>query len=298
VRPRASIAVLVSLVAVVVIDSQLYLNTSLWRPDVSDEEQGASWDWDAGEAILFEEKSRIASAADQLAAERPGVTDVFYIGFAGDGSQRVFRREALFGERVFGERMGSASRSLELINDEADLTTYPLGTLSGLRYALAQVGERMNVEEDILVLLLTSHGGKESGIQVGNGVLSLNNVDPGTLRSALDDARIKWRIVIVSACYAGTFIEPLRNESTLVITAADAEHTSFGCADERDLTYFGEAFLRDALPESTSIEGAFKIARKAIAERELAEKLTPSNPQIFVGDAIREKLATLGDLPY
>jgi hypothetical protein len=298
VRPRASIALLLSLALLVVVDSQIYLSASLWRPALTDDEQvSASWDSDASESLLFEEKTRISAAADQLEAERAGVTDVFYLGFAGYGAERVFRREALFGQRVFGERMGSASRSLELINDEDDVTTYPLGTLSGLRHALSLLGARMNTEEDILVLLLTSHGGKESGIQVDNGLLPLNNVEPETLRLALDDAGIKWRIVIVSACYAGTFIGPLRNEATLVMTASDAESTSFGCADERDLTYFGEAFLRDALPNARSLEEAFEQARSAIVRREKMETLNQSNPQIFVGDAIREKLASLGDLP-
>lgn len=297
VRPRASIALVLSLGLLVVVDSQFYLSASLWRPDVPDEQENPSWNWNASESILFEEKDRISAAAERLAAERPGVSDVFYVGFAGDGSQRVFRREALFGERVFGERMGSVARSLELINDESDLESHPLGTLPGLRHALSLVGARMNTDEDILVLLLTSHGGKESGLQVDNGLLPLNSIDPAALRMALDDARIKWRVVIVSACYAGTFIESLRNETTLVITAADADSTSFGCADERELTYFGEAFLRDALPKAASLEAAFETARGAIVRREKAETLTHSDPQIFVGNAIREKLDSLGSFP-
>jgi hypothetical protein len=156
----------------------------------------------------------------------------------------------------------------------------------------------MNRDEDVLVLLLTSHGSQEGGIAVRNGILPMSNeVPPEAVRSALDAAGIKWRIVIVSACYAGVFIEPLKSDNTLVITAADADHNSFGCADDRDLTYFGEAFLRDALPKAGSLEAAFEAARSAIGQRERAERKTPSNPQIFIGEAMRGKLSALGNFP-
>ncbi len=106
---------------------------------------------------------------------------------------------------------------------------------------------------------------------MNNGDLPLNNVEPDEIRRALDASGIQWRVIIVSACYAGTFIEPLKTDHTLVITAADAEHTSFGCADDRELTYFGEAFLRDALPRASSLGEAFQTASKAIREQEREE---------------------------
>jgi hypothetical protein len=172
--------------------------------------------------------------------------------------------------------MDSGNRSLMLINDHEDRTTYPLASVSGLRYGLGLMAGRMNLDEDILVLLLTSHGSKEGGLTVRNGILPLTQqLPPEDLRDALDATGIKWRIVIVSACYAGVFLEPLKSDTTLVITAADAEHNSFGCADDRDLTYFGEAFLRDALPKASSLEAAFQTARVAIEQRERAEQRRP-----------------------
>src|SRR5262249_36595298 len=145
---------------------------------------------------------------------------------------------------------------------------------------------------------LTSHGSREAGIYVHTGVTPADNdLAPDNVRSALDDAGIRWRIVIVSACYAGVFVEPLKSDTTLIITAADSLNTSFGCADDRDLTYFGEAFLRDALPKAPSLETAFEQARKEIAERETEEKLMPSNPQMWVGASMARKLESLGPLP-
>jgi hypothetical protein len=276
-----------------VFQTQFQLDPHLWYlPDTSADAPEDNRDAGDAESLLFDQQSRIADAVDKIAAQRPGVADTFFVGFAGDGEQSIFKNEALFAESVFARKYGSGERSLELINDERDRDTYPLATVSGLRSALGLIGDRMNKDEDVLVLLLTSHGSHESGIYVKNGGLPLVDLQPEDVRSALDEARIKWRIVIVSACYSGIFVEPLQSANTLVITAADADHTSFGCADDRELTYFGEAFLRDALPRAPSLEAAFKEAQTLIAKRERAEKLTPSHPQISVGDAIRRKLAS------
>jgi hypothetical protein len=275
-----------------------YLFPRFWQLPYEESDAVASRDDSAAESTLFDQPERITEAMESVEAGRPGIADVFFVSLAGDGSQRIFRREALFGERVFASRMGSGKRSLALINDDSDRISHPLGTMTGLRYALKLIASRMDPEEDVLVLFLTSHGSQESGLYVHNGGLPLNDIEPEEVRRALDASGIKWRVIVVSACYSGIFVEPLEDDDTLVITAADAEHTSFGCADDRDLTYFGEAFLRDALPKATSLEAAFQAAREDIARREKAEKLTPSRPQIFVGPRMREKLAGMGALPF
>ena len=275
-----------------VFQTRLELDPHLWVAPESDEGESADTaDADNAESLLFDQADRISDAVDSTAPQRPGIVDTYFVGFAGWGTQKVFRNEALFGERIFAKRFGTGRRSVELINDRTDRDTYPLATVAGLRYALQLLGERMDKDEDMLVLLLTSHGSREAGIAVRNGGLPLVDLEPDELRSALDDSGIKWRVVIVSACYAGVFLEPLKSDTTLVITAADADHNSFGCADDRDLTYFGEAFLRDALPGAPTLEAAFAKARALIAAREAEEKLTPSNPQMFVGSEIRKKLA-------
>ncbi|TLZ21777.1 MAG: hypothetical protein E6K34_04065 [Gammaproteobacteria bacterium] len=116
---------------------------------------------------------------------------------------------------------------------------------------------------------------------------------PADLRQALDDAEIRWRVVVVSACYAGVFLDELKSDTTAIITAADATHTSFGCEDDRELTWFGEAFLKDSLTSSPSLEDAFHKAAALVARREDAEHQAHSNPQLYVGPLMRRKLAEL-----
>jgi hypothetical protein len=118
-------------------------------------------------------------------------------------------------------------------------------------------------------------------------------VTADNLSAALRDSGIKWRVIVISACYAGGFIEALKDEHTVIIAAADADRTSFGCSDDRDFTYFGEAFYRDALPGADSLRQAFGLASVAISKREQQEGATPSKPQAFFGSQIDRVLLAL-----
>jgi Peptidase C13 family len=125
----------------------------------------------------------------------------------------------------------------------------------------------------------------------------LLQLSPVDLQRALDESGIKWRVIIVSACYSGVFADALKSDDTLVVTASDSEHSSFGCDDERDLTYFGEAFLKDSVPTTKTLEAAFKKAAGLIQERESSEHKTPSHPQMSIGVHMREKLEELEGQP-
>jgi hypothetical protein len=149
----------------------------------------------------------------------------------------------------------------------------------------------MNIERDILFLSLSSHGSDEPLLSVSNGVLPLEQVSGENLASALRDSGIKWRVIVISACHAGAFIGALQDPDTVLITAAAADRTSFGCSDDRDLTYFGEAFYRDALPRAKTLRDAFALTREAIAKRELDEHVTASEPQAFFGERIERLLS-------
>ena len=125
---------------------------------------------------------------------------------------------------------------------------------------------------------------------MSNGVLALNDLSASDLAAALRESGIKWKVIVVSACYAGKFIEPLRDDNTIIIAAAAADRTSFGCSDDRELTYFGEAFYRDALPAASDLKTAFEKASAEIAARERAEGKEASNPQAYFGRAVVEHL--------
>jgi hypothetical protein len=151
----------------------------------------------------------------------------------------------------------------------------------------------MNPEEDVLFLFITSHGDRRHSLAFELPPLELAQLTPTALARMLVDSGIKWKVLVVSACYSGGFVEPLKDANTVVITAADDRSSSFGCAAGRDFTYFGRAYFNDALAATFSFTEAFESARRAVTEQERAERLSPSSPQIFVGNAIRGKLVSL-----
>jgi Peptidase C13 family len=262
----------------------------LWNPQQLAEEHDASAD---AESILFEQPARIDDALSGIADKAPLKPSAFFIGFAGVGDEKVFAEEIGLASRVLTERYEVGERSLSLINDERDLDGAPLATVSGLRYALHAMAEKMDVNRDVLFLAISSHGSPEGDIAVANSRLPLSDLTGNDIADALQDAGIKWRVIVISACYAGALIEPLADPKTIVITAAAADRTSFGCSNDRDLTYFGEAFYRDALPEAHSLREAFDKAKAAIAIREQREKVDASNPQAFFGEQMEAKLAAM-----
>jgi Peptidase C13 family len=246
-----------------------------------------------GEAIMFGQAGRIDELLDAVGRGTSPKPQAFFLGFAGVGDEKVFAQEIGLASRVLGERYDMAARSVSLINDERDLDRAPLATLSGLKYALRGLGAQMDLDRDVLFLSISSHGAEGPAIIVSNSQLPLKDLTAEDLADALRESGIKWRVIIISACYAGGFIDRLRDPQTIVITAAAADRTSFGCSNDSDLTYFGEAFYRDALPAARSLRDAFDTAKTAIAERERLEHVTPSNPQAYFGKAMEEKLTSM-----
>jgi hypothetical protein len=248
------------------------------------------------ESLLFEQAARIDRALAAV-GETSASPQAFFLGFAGVGEQKVFAQEIGLASRVLSERYGMNDRRLSLINDERDLEGAPLASVSGLKYALRGLAARMNLDRDVLFLSISSHGAQDPAIAVSNSQLPLNDLTEEDLAEALSDSAIKWRVIIISACYAGGFIDSLKNPQTIVITAAAADRTSFGCSNDRDLTYFGEAFYRDALPEARSLRDAFEKARSAIALRERREHMDPSKPQAYFGAELEAKLGSMSSPP-
>lgn len=229
----------------------------------------------------------------QFVVEPAPPARVFFLGFAGYGEQRVFAEEIKLAAQRVGARYGSAARSVLLINDRRDLTTHPLATHDNLRYALRELGRRMNPDSDVLFLVLSSHGARNAMIEVSNTGMEALGLSPGTVDLMTREAGIRLRVIVVSACFSGAFVPPLANDATIVLTAASKSRTSFGCSDDRHLTYFGEAFFQDALPAAATLRDAFEATRSAIRRREREERVSASQPQSYFGPVVERRLADI-----
>lgn len=248
------------------------------------------------ERLLFEQPGRIDRAVRALAPREPGRPNAFFVGFAGFGGQKVFAEEIRLASRVIGDRFGSRSRSVHLVNDRRNLGEFPLATVSGLRRTLLEVGQRMDLASDVLFLVLSSHGDEGAELVVENGGLPLNPLGGAELADALRAAGIRWKVVVISACYSGAFIDALKDDYSIILAASATDRTSFGCADTRELTYFGEAFFRDALPGAASLREAFTRADARISAREREEGVMASLPQAYFGAESERHIGGLGPL--
>jgi hypothetical protein len=242
------------------------------------------------EEVFYGQTALLEEALDRLARQRPGVEDLYFVGAAGYASEDVFFNEVRLAADLLRGRFDTDHRSLLLVNNPKTLNVLPIATATSLRRALDAIGRTIDPEEDVVFLFITTHGSQDHRLALEFWPLQLNDITPEDLKRMLDDAGIRWRVIAISACYSGGFIESLKDERTLVMTAADADQTSFGCGPDSDLTYFGKAYFDEALRGTYSFVQAFDRARTAIAQREQGLGYTPSNPQIFAGDAIENKL--------
>jgi hypothetical protein len=268
------------------------LAAALCGPAWAQGEQGQA----PGDPGMFAETLRkhqallLEGALAHLQGTRPGQpAQLFFVGFAGYGPEAVFKREVLAVRDLFDERFGTRGRSLALINHTSTLAEIPLATPIHLDRALKRIGALMDRDKDLLFLFLTSHGQKDLFVVEIPG-LGADDLTPGRLKAMLDRSGIRNRVIVLSACHSGSFIPALADATTLVIAAAHAERSSFGCEDRRRWTYFGDAFFNRALRRERSFVRAFRNARRTIFYWETREKLVRSFPQIAGGEELRQSL--------
>jgi len=264
--------------------------TELWLPA---DEDNADQPSIAQEELFHAQDGMLDAHLAALQPQRPGIADLYFLGFAPEGTEDVFGKELHTVARLMRERFDARGRTLLLSNDPATLGELPVASATNLGIALGQIGRIMDTNEDLLFLYISTHGSEGSELAVELPPLDLYQIRPAALARMLHDSGIKWKVLVISACYSGGFIEPLKDDNTLIITATDADHQSFGCGNGRNLTWFGKAYFDDALRRTRSFTEAFELARKEVAERERKRGFTPSKPQMFVGPAMRGKLRDL-----
>ncbi len=241
------------------------------------------------EAALYEQPRLLQQALDRIDPSIPGKSDWYFMGVAGFSDQNVFRSEINKVRELFDVRFGTSGHSLALINNNYTWLDEPIATKTSILRGLKTIGQQMNADEDVLFMTLSSHGDQDF-IHLSNPPLAMDNLDATWLREALDASGIRWRVIVVSACYSGSFIDELASPTTVVITASAADKMSFGCTNTAEMTYFGQAFFAESLRENTSFSDAFKDAAYRVQERELYMGFEPSEPQMVIGSLMETAL--------
>ena len=228
---------------------------------------------------LMAQPGRIAAQVAALPAH-PASPETLVLAVGGEGYLAIFDREARRAAAVLAAR--GTGPSLVLSNTPGQAKSGIMASPATVAMTLAAIGKRAR-PGDLLVVYLTSHGSPEAFISMDAPRFDFGPLRASRLAQALDNAGLTRRIVIISACYAGSWIEPLANPTTIVVAAAAADRTSFGCDDSRDLTLFGESLLGELAHTELSLATAFARAKARVAASERAQQITPSLPQARVG---------------
>ncbi|NBA97495.1 C13 family peptidase [Pseudomonas sp. R5(2019)] len=219
---------------------------------------------------------------DQTLAAVPASTpaiELFSLTLAGDGKQSVFMREADYVSRMLASRFGAFGQ-ISLVNHRDHLADHPIATRETLTRAVHILAERSG-PEDLIFIYLTSHGSQEHELVLDVPRLQLSDLPAADLASVLAPLKNRDKVIVISACYSGGFIPALKDEKTVIMTASRADRVSFGCSEEADFTYFGNALFAQALNQTDDLQQAFELARTQVAVREITDGFDASEPQIW-----------------
>ena len=132
---------------------------------------------------------------------------------------------------------------------------------------------------------ISSHGAPEGAV-LDDAIL------PPPLLAALIDEVCPARpsIVVVSACFSGVFVPPLKKDDRMVLTAARSDRTSFGCSEDDKYPYFDDCFLSSA-PDAHDFVLLGQAVQACVARKERQTGATPpSEPQLWIGSTLRPLL--------
>jgi hypothetical protein len=223
-----------------------------------------------------------------LLPQRQGIVDTYALIIGGDAGDEVFRKETIAVRKALDGMLGTQGRSVVLLNHRSVLA--PEATFNSLRQVLQAIGRQMNRDEDVLWLHVTSHGAADHSLVLSYPGRDLYWLTPAHLRRMLDEAQIRYRVIVVSACYSGDFVAALAGPETLFATASAASRQAYGCGKDSDITEFSKALYLNALPRTGSVLEAMHLAQQIIHEEENTRHAVHSYPQVRSGVAIETRL--------
>jgi hypothetical protein len=215
------------------------------------------------QAVDFSRWAVLVVAGDNRASENRGPTEVF------DNA----RKELV---KVF-TGLGFSPANIEqfAVNQDDKARPAEIGSIAG---ALWDLSARAPAG---CLIYFTSHGTPD-GIGVGSAVVS-----PDKMAAMVNNScGSKPAVIVLSACYSGTFVPALARDSRIIITAARPDRTSFGCGELDQFSYFDDCFLR-AVPKAEDFAGLGGLVQQCVAFREKQMKAEPaSEPQVSIGPKV------------
>lgn len=245
------------------------------------------------EDVFSAEPALLEDALNDLQSERPGVEDLYFLGVAGNGYRALHRREVDLVDSVLKSDFDTVGRSVVLANGSGHEIHAPFATHSNLEASLNQFSEVMDAEDDILFLFISSEGLPNHHLRLAEPGLLIPDLKPSDLKELLDETKITWRIIVVSGCYSGGFIEALHDSHTLIMTATGATGEGLGCLQADQTSWFVQALFGEALKKTKSLPEAFRLASERLQQQAKAAGKPFNPPEMDIGAEIVQKLESL-----
>ncbi|MEO8249779.1 MAG: C13 family peptidase [Burkholderiales bacterium] len=207
---------------------------------------------------------------------------LIYAGFAMHSQSRAFRNDVLAGEKV--ARAIDPDAIVFKLNNPATLqrADWPHATGDNVAAVLKKTAALARPQDRVMILFATHGGPNVLANQIGTSTQSLLNAK--RLGELLADLRGKPALLVLSACFSGSFLTAAAEPNRVLLTAAARDRNSFGCHFQSSNTYFVNALLNQPGLLDHSVVEAMEKAIVTIDQKEKREGLSPpSLPQMSVG---------------
>ena len=229
--------------------------------------------------------AQFSFAEETLAREPP--PRLIYAGFAMHSQSKAFRSDVLTAEKIALLADPSAvifKLGNPALGQDAD---WPFATSENIEKVLTKVGGLARPQDKVM-LLFSTHGNVDL-LGINFSARDYPSVNSAFINKATAALRGKQVLMVLSACHSGSFLKPLSGPTRIVLAAAAADKSSFGCRFQSTNTYFIDAlFNQSGLPER-SITQLMESAKVDVDLREKKQKLSPpSLPDLLIGVSAKD----------
>jgi hypothetical protein len=232
------------------------------------------------EALAQQQDSQAVQAAAEASDRR-----IWYAGFAMNSTSTAFQNDMELVSRRLSELGGPVLKYEDSNGPQKDSLRFPFATPATLAEAVQQISTHAG-PDDIVVVFISTHGNRKI-LSVNIAHQELRPMTATQLAAALAPLGNRPTVVIIAACFSGSFLPELQGERRIVITSASGTRASFGCQANSRNTFFTEELFANDFDVSKSLSQIMAGAKVRVAQREHALKFPNSEPQISVGTKVR-----------
>ena len=214
---------------------------------------------------------------------RPGSAPYkhIFLGSAQHSQSLVFQRDVVsMAERL--KTIHPDTATILLSNQlETQKLSFPFATRPNLDRVFANLSAWSQSHPLSLTVLISTHGAPDVlSVNIGNQYFQA--LRSTQLQAWLNQLHSRTKItLLLSACYSGSFMDALRAENRVILTAAAADRNSFGCHYHDKNTWFIGQLLGPHFSAESSWEDVFTATRAGIESQEKIHRVSPaSNPQM------------------